>query len=200
MFAPSFRFIIAVMFAALLVGCATITATFSASKQDVEVNFPTPVLEFPTPIYEGPELAVEELPVPLFELHQQADVKLTQSEIRCMALNIYHEARGESFAGRVAVGYVVLNRMASPLFSARTACGVIYQKNQFHWVHLKKDHTPRDREAYAEAEEIALLVMQRMVDNPIDNSLFFRGGAWKNRAYNQRWVATLGNHAFYAMR
>ena len=34
-------------------------------------------------------------------------------ELRCMALNIYHEARGEPFAGQVAVGHVVMNRVAS---------------------------------------------------------------------------------------
>ena len=32
--------------------------------------------------------------------------------LRCMALNIYFEARGEPFLGKIAVGHVVLNRIA----------------------------------------------------------------------------------------
>ena len=35
------------------------------------------------------------------------------NDIRIMALNMYHEARGEGRLGMLAVGWVVLNRMAS---------------------------------------------------------------------------------------
>jgi hypothetical protein len=34
-----------------------------------------------------------------------------ESEIQCLALNIYFEARSESNAGKRAVGHVVMNRM-----------------------------------------------------------------------------------------
>ncbi len=38
-------------------------------------------------------------------------------EVECLALNIYHEARGEPDEGKVAVGHVVMNRAADPRFS-----------------------------------------------------------------------------------
>ncbi|SVC37554.1 uncharacterized protein METZ01_LOCUS290408, partial [marine metagenome] len=41
---------------------------------------------------------------------------LRSDDLRCMALNLYHEARNESTAGRVAVGQVVLNRVKSIYF------------------------------------------------------------------------------------
>ena len=37
--------------------------------------------------------------------------------INCLALNIYHEARGDNYAGQVAVADVVLNR---PVFARKT--------------------------------------------------------------------------------
>lgn len=38
---------------------------------------------------------------------------LAHSDIKCLALNIYHEVRGEPIIGQVAVAKVVLNRVAS---------------------------------------------------------------------------------------
>ena len=35
-----------------------------------------------------------------------------REDVRVMALNMYHEARGEGRLGMLAVGWVVLNRMA----------------------------------------------------------------------------------------
>tara|TARA_B110000503_G_scaffold42761_1_gene70021 strand:- start:1433 stop:2041 length:609 start_codon:yes stop_codon:yes gene_type:complete len=44
----------------------------------------------------------------------------------CLATNIYHEARGESYAGKVAVANVTMNRVHSPKFP-NTICNVVYQ-------------------------------------------------------------------------
>ena len=38
---------------------------------------------------------------------------LLQSALICLAMNIYHEARSEPIAGRVAVAEVTLNRVES---------------------------------------------------------------------------------------
>ena len=54
----------------------------------------------------------------------------TQSELRYMTTIIYCEARGESFAGKKAVGIVVMNRVASKNFP-NTVKKVIYEKGQF---------------------------------------------------------------------
>ncbi len=52
------------------------------------------------------------------------------SDADLLARIIYGEARGEEYIGQVAVGAVVLNRVASPLFP-NTVSGVIYQAGAF---------------------------------------------------------------------
>lgn len=47
-------------------------------------------------------------------------------QAQCLATNIYHEARGESYAGKVAVANVTMNRVKSPKFP-NTICEVVYQ-------------------------------------------------------------------------
>ncbi|SET26530.1 cell wall hydrolase [[Clostridium] polysaccharolyticum] len=53
-----------------------------------------------------------------------------ESDLRLLSAIIYCEAQGETYAGKVAVGIVVMNRKASSQFP-NTINGVIYQKNQF---------------------------------------------------------------------
>lgn len=48
------------------------------------------------------------------------------SEQHCLALNIYHEARGESEEAQMAVAHVTLNRVASSRFPD-SVCGVVKQ-------------------------------------------------------------------------
>ncbi|SVD10048.1 uncharacterized protein METZ01_LOCUS362902 [marine metagenome] len=48
------------------------------------------------------------------------------NQMHCLATNIYHEARGESFAGKVAVGNVTLNRV-NHIKYPDTICDVVYQ-------------------------------------------------------------------------
>lgn len=44
----------------------------------------------------------------------------------CMALALYHEARGEPLAGQVAVALTILNRVASPVYPS-SVCKVVFQ-------------------------------------------------------------------------
>jgi len=56
--------------------------------------------------------------------------KYTASELKLMSCIIYCEAVGEPYAGKLAVGIVVMNRKSSKSFP-NTLSGVIYQKYQF---------------------------------------------------------------------
>lgn len=56
--------------------------------------------------------------------------KYTASELKLMSCIIYCEAVGEPYAGKLAVGIVVMNRKSSKSFP-NTLKGVIYQKYQF---------------------------------------------------------------------
>lgn len=57
----------------------------------------------------------------------------SSSNLNLLARLIYGEARGEPYAGQVAVGAVVLNRVKSSSFP-NTISGVIYQKGAFNVV------------------------------------------------------------------
>lgn len=55
--------------------------------------------------------------------------RLNARERQCLAEAIYYEARGESFAGQLAVAEVVLNRVRHRAYP-ETVCGVVYQGSE----------------------------------------------------------------------
>jgi spore germination cell wall hydrolase CwlJ-like protein len=69
----------------------------------------------------------------LFSLNLTDEPSIGASELHCLALNIYHEARGESVRGQIAVGQVTINRLRHKAFP-RSICGVVLQPFQFSWV------------------------------------------------------------------
>ncbi len=56
----------------------------------------------------------------------------TETGINCLAMNIYHEARGESVEGQRAVGLVTLHRVLARSYPD-DICSVVYQPKQFSW-------------------------------------------------------------------
>ena len=56
--------------------------------------------------------------------------RFTKAELRLMSAIIYCEAGNESYAGKLAVGIVIMNRKESKAF-ANSVKGVIYQRGQF---------------------------------------------------------------------
>ena len=121
-------------------------------------------------------------------------------ELGCLAMNIYHEARGETEKGKLAVAAVTMNRVASKYYP-NTVCEVVWQRKQFSWTQLKtKYHVVKDTKAWINAVEIA--------------QLFIDGGSWPGVgdathyhtvAVSPNWkddnqlVAQVGNHLFYAL-
>ncbi len=80
-------------------------------------------------------------------------------EIRCLALNIYHEARGEPHHGQLAVALVTMNRVRSDKYPD-TVCGVVWQRRQFSWTHDGRSDRPRERAAWQRALQIARVVFE----------------------------------------
>ena len=68
--------------------------------------------------------------IAMFSFKAEAD------EVNCLALNIYHEARNQPFMGKLAVGYVTLNRVNSDEFP-NTICGVVKQGLKSKWFKKK---------------------------------------------------------------
>ncbi|MFC6490312.1 cell wall hydrolase [Nitratireductor sp. GCM10026969] len=87
-------------------------------------------------------------------------------ERHCLALAVYHEARGEEPDGQRAVAQVVLNRKRSRAFPA-SICGVVYQnarrrnRCQFSFACDNRSDHPREKAAWQKAQAIAGEVMCR---------------------------------------
>ena len=107
---------------------------------------------------------------------------------------IHAESGNQSLAGKIAVGNVILNRVADPQFP-NTIKGVIFQANQFSPVSNGSINcTPS-----AESVIAAKLCLDGA--NTAGNSLFFVNpsvspNSWASR--NRTCVATIGAHAFFA--
>lgn len=134
---------------------------------------------------------------------------------KCLALNIYHEARGEPFVGKVAVADVVLNRTKNSR-SPDTICAVVYEglrnmsgsmyraKCQFSWYCDGRSDEPKDDMAWVEA-----LTISNQMLNSREN--YYRGvteGATHYHTYDitpPLWtknrdvhlVGRIGDHIFY---
>ena len=50
----------------------------------------------------------------------------------CLALNVYHEAKNQSFLGQVAVAQVVMNRVKDKRYP-NTVCEVVKQGQTYKW-------------------------------------------------------------------
>ncbi len=75
-----------------------------------------------------------------------------QSDLDLLARLISAEARGEPYVGQVAVGAVVLNRMAHPSFP-NTMSGVIYQPHAFTCLYDGQFDEPIAESAYQAARD-----------------------------------------------
>lgn len=126
-------------------------------------------------------------------------------EIECLALNIYHEARGEPKVGRLAVGHVVLNRVADGRFPA-SVCDVVRQgeakrlhRCQFTWWCDGRSDQPRDAEAWRESMALARTVFWGFSKDPTLGALWYHATwvkpIWR-KALNRG--PRIGEHVFYS--
>jgi hypothetical protein len=131
--------------------------------------------------------------------------QMRQTQLDCLARNIYYEAGYEPFEGKVAVAQVTINRAESGQFPS-DICRVVYQKNivyekvlcQFSWycetATIKK---PMNGPAYTESMEVAKKVLLEGFRLPsIKDALYFHGD-YINPGWKRERVAKIGRHIFY---
>lgn len=122
---------------------------------------------------------------------------LAMTALTCLALNIYHEARGEPVEGQIAVAQVTLNRVASPAYPD-TVCDVVWQRSQFSWTGDGRSDRPRERGAWVQAIVVAARVKAGMTPDVVGGALHYHADyvspRWA-RAYVE--VARIGRHVFY---
>lgn len=121
----------------------------------------------------------------------------TIKQIKCLALNVYHEARGENLVGQIAVAHVTINRVKHDYFP-NTVCSVVWQRKQFSWTHDKYSDRPRNKDAWITALDVADLVYNDHVDDPTGGALFYHA-KWVRPVWRHRmdYFKTIGVHKFY---
>jgi len=139
-----------------------------------------------------------------FVIHDNDAERL--AELRCLALNIYWEARSESIPGQIAVGAVTLNRVQSPRFPANV-CDVVRQggevrrhRCQFSWWCDGKKDEPLEANAWRRAMTLARLISAGAVDDPTEGALWYHADYVKPKwASAKEKVAKIGRHIFYTL-
>ena len=137
---------------------------------------------------------------------QASRAQRRDSDLECLAENIYFEARGEPLAGQYAVAEVTLNRTHARNFP-HSVCQVVHEMRwdpgrrrfvaDFSWTELGP-LAPEDGPAWRQALTVASAVYDDVHAPLVPGALFYhatniRPGWSRSRTV----VATIGKHIFY---
>lgn len=126
--------------------------------------------------------------------------------IECLAKNVYYEAAGESFDGRVAVAAVTVNRADS---DASKVCDTVYFKAINPTTHKKeaafswtlgakwRAKGPINIKAMEECILIARAVLAGELHSRFDSNVKHYHTAAVNPQWKLEFVAQVGHHLFY---
>jgi spore germination cell wall hydrolase CwlJ-like protein len=125
-------------------------------------------------------------------------------EIKCLAQNIYFEARSEPELGKLGVAFVVMNRVASKRFPD-TVCNVVRQGGeerrhhcQFSWWCDGKSDSPTNFPSWSESLKIAGAVYWGRLDDPTSGALWYHADyvapSWSKIFHRG---PKIGRHIFY---
>ena len=123
------------------------------------------------------------------------------------AICIWAEARGEPYEGKVAVGYVIGNRMKDHRWPD-TVAEVVLQPKQFSgvWSHrysarlLDPVLVDDEPDTWADCLQAAMDSSCGRLDDPTLGATHFHTTStrpWWCLAETMKWRATIGNHHFY---
>lgn len=119
------------------------------------------------------------------------DSTYRDTNLACLASNIYHEARGERRLGQLAVAKVTINRSKDGDY-----CSAVFAKRQFSWT-IKNKNLNSDLNSV----NIALEAVERTHELSSFSATHFHATnvrpAW---SYSFKRLTTIGNHIFYEKR
>jgi len=129
----------------------------------------------------------------------------------CLALNVYHEAKNQSFMGQVAVAQVVMNRVKDARYP-NTVCDVVKQaetykykptipiknKCQFSWYCDGKSDKPEEPKAWRDAMHVANGVYNGHIGDFVEGAThyhaYYVNPSWANV---KKYVLRIDDHIFY---
>ena len=171
----------------------------------------TPDILMPELRYQAPELLQPDMRYLL---------NISLEDMSCMALNIYHEARGETHSGMLAVGYVTQNRARDARFPDQI-CDVVFQgkhgvnhhgqtvpylyRCQFSWYCDGRSDQVSDLRAWQTSLAAAIHVLENPDQDITGGALYYfnqRHVSVDNLAWFQGMTETarIGNHSFRVPR
>jgi spore germination cell wall hydrolase CwlJ-like protein len=153
---------------------------------EVFLEKPTEVKPVPTNTYNGPRLYNNKTKIVFHDSKQ----------FRCLAENIYREARGEPYIGKISVAQVTYNRAEK----VGSFCDVVYKKNQFSWTlnkNLKRPHGPE----WVAAKDAARMFVHGVRVKNLEQTDHYHTAEvnpiWDN---DMKHTATIGGHQFFASK
>lgn len=168
-------------------------------------NVVTPEITTGRTLSEETETAVRAMPtlkpnIPLLTL----SAKHTKQDVHWLALNIYHEARGEGREGMRAVGWVTINRTLSNRFP-NTISAVVTQggerrnRCQFSWWCDGRSDKPGDQKRWGAAQWIAEEILSGHSKDNTGVALFYynpkiASPCWEDSSSS---IKMIGNHQFF---
>ena len=136
---------------------------------------------------------------------------LLETAFMCLAMNVYHEARNQSFIGQVAVAQVVMNRVYDERYPD-TVCEVVTQGQTYSWkpdVPIKnrchfswycdgKSDKPRDAKAWEQAKLVASGTLFGHLDDFVEGATHYHATyVMPEWAETKQYVVRIDDHVFY---
>ena len=119
-------------------------------------------------------------------------------QANCIAVAVYHEARGETLEGQLAVAQVIMNRAMSGRYPA-SWCGVVKQPWQFSFVRNgRMPSVDEGSTAWRNALGITRLAINNAIPSLSNDVLWYHANyvapSWGRRLTR---VSQIGAHIFY---
>ena len=139
-------------------------------------------------------------------MYNTVEATAVNRDLTCLARNVYHEARGESQKGKLAVAKVTLNRVASSRFP-NTICDAVYEQRwdkrrrryvgAFSWTEFDTP-PPLKKKGWQIAWKVAETVYENPETVELKGALFYHATRIKPRwAKQKKRIKIIGRHIFY---
>ena len=139
-------------------------------------------------------------------VHEMIANDSKQRDLICLAMNVYHEARGEPLEGQFGVAEVTMNRVADSRYPD-SVCEVVYQKrwdflrkrqvSAFSWTEFDTVDVP-EGEAWQRAVSVAEATLNGDHSDSLDGAIYYHAAyirpSWTR---GKQPVAKIGRHVFY---
>ena len=136
--------------------------------------------------------------------------KAHSDEVKCLALNIYHEARNQPLVGKLAVAQVTINRVNDNRFP-NSVCAVVRQgfyynqfpiKNrcQFSWWCDGKSDKPKDKVSWQKIQILAFNIYTGFFNgiDLVEGATHYHANYVKPYWINNKIkVRVIADHVFY---